>query len=65
MKRNPVHFAAMNKAVHSQKTLEALLDINFDTVPGWEPFLHLNTQLQGFEDDAESFDPRKSSEILK
>ena len=65
MKRNPVHFCAMNKVTNSQKTMEALLDIDFDRVPGWENFLKLYSQLQGFEDSAESFDPRKSNEILK
>ena len=55
----------MNKSVKSHKTMEALLDINFDKVPGWDEFLKLNNQLQGFEDSEESFDPRKSNEILK
>ena len=64
-KRNPLHFAAMNKAVHSQKTLEALLNIDFETVPGWDNFLKLHDQLQGFEDSDEHFDPRKSNGILK
>jgi len=64
-KRNPLHFAAMNKAVHSQKTLEALLKIDFETVPGWDNFIKLHDQLQGFEESDEHFDPRKSEPILK
>lgn len=65
MKRNPIHFAAMNKAVKSQQTMEALLDIDFENVPGWTNFVQLYAQLKGFEDAEESFDPRKSNEILK
>jgi len=39
--RNPLHFAAMSKFTKSLKTLEALLDINIDTVPGWDSFVNL------------------------
>lgn len=44
-KRNPIHFAAMNKFTKSQKTLEAMLDIDIDRVPGFDQFLHLFFQL--------------------
>ena len=64
-KRNPIHFAAMNKSVKSKRTMEALLDIDFDKVPGWDEFIKLHQSLQGFEEGGEQFDPRKSSEILK
>lgn len=63
-KRNPLHFVAMNKYTKCQKTLEALLDIDFDTVPGWNDYLILNSQLQDLKDVEESFDPRKSHHIL-
>ena len=52
-KRNPVHFAAMNKSVKSHKTMEALLDIDFDRVPGWDNFVSLYNQLQGFGESEE------------
>ena len=45
--------------------MEALLDIDFDKVPGWDEFIKLHQSLQGFEEGGEQFDPRKSSEILK
>lgn len=65
MKKNPLHFAAMNKFVKSHKTLEALLSIDIDRVVGFEDFLDLFFQLQGFESAEETFDPRKSNNILK
>lgn len=65
LRRNPIHFAAMNKFTKSQRTLEAILDIDIDKCPGFEQFLHLFFQLQGFEQSEECFDPRKSNDILK
>lgn len=41
MGRNPLHYAAMSKFTKSLKALEALLDIDIDTVPGWESFITL------------------------
>ena len=64
-KRNPIHFAAMNKSVKSFRTMEALLDIDFDRVPGWDEYIKLYQSLQGLEESEGQFDPRKSSEILK
>jgi hypothetical protein len=34
-RRNPIHYAAMSKFTGSIKTLEAILDIDIDTVPGF------------------------------
>ena len=64
MKRNPLHFVAMNKYTKCQKTLEALLDIDFDTVPGWKDYLILSKELSDLKDIEESFDPRRSYHIL-
>ena len=44
--------------------MEALLDIDFDRVPGWDEFIKLHQSLQGFEEGSEHFDPRRSNEIL-
>jgi hypothetical protein len=41
MKRNPIHYAAMSKFTNSFKTMEAILDIEMDNVPGFESFLDL------------------------
>jgi len=65
MKRNPIHYGAMNKFTRSQKTLETMLDIDMDRCPGFDQFLPLFFQVQGFEMGDEVFDPRKSSEVLK
>lgn len=35
-KRNPIHYAAMAKGTNSLKTLEAILDIDIDKVPGFD-----------------------------
>lgn len=35
-KRNPIHYAAMAKGTNSLKTLEAILDIDIDRVPGFD-----------------------------
>jgi len=34
-RRNPIHYAAMSKFTNSIKTLEAVLNIDFDNVPGY------------------------------
>ena len=41
MRRNPIHYAAMNKFTKCQKTLEALLSIDIDLVQGFDQFLPL------------------------
>lgn len=63
-RRNPVHFAAMNKFTKCQKTLEALLSIDIDLVPGFDQFLPLYMQVQNFENVEDTFDPRRSVGIL-
>lgn len=65
LKRNPLHYAAMSKFTKSLKTLESILDIQIDKVPGYDEFLKLYFQLQPLQSDSEKFDPRKSNEILK
>jgi hypothetical protein len=65
MRRNPIHFGAMNKFTKCNKTLEALLDIDIDHVEGFDQFLTLFFQLQGLESVEASFDPRRSNNILK
>lgn len=62
--RNPVHFAAMNKFTKCHKTLEALLTIDIDSVPGFSQFLPLFMQLQNFESADDMYDPRRSVSIL-
>lgn len=37
-KRNPIHYAAMAKGTNSLKTLEAMLDIDIDSVAGFNVF---------------------------
>lgn len=64
MKRNPIHYAAMSKFTNSFKTMEAILDIEMDQVPGFESFLDLYFQLQCFEVAEETFDPRRSANVL-
>lgn len=63
-KRNPIHYAAMAKGTNSLRTLEAILDIDIDNVPGFSFFYDLFTQLQGFELAEETFDPRRSANVL-
>ena len=63
-KRNPIHYAAMAKGTNSLKTLEAILDIDVDQVPGFGQFFDLFTQLQCFELAEETFDPRRSANVL-
>ncbi len=63
-KRNPIHYAAMAKGTNSLRTLEAILDIDIDNVPGFNLFFDLFTQLQGFELTEETFDPRRSANVL-
>lgn len=46
LKRNPLHYAAMSKFTKSLKTLESILDIQIDKVPGYDEFLKLYFQLQ-------------------
>jgi hypothetical protein len=65
MKRNPLHYAAMSKFTKSLKTLETLLDIDIDRVPGWDSFISLFFQLQPLQMSCEHFDPRRSNTILK
>ena len=55
----------MNKFTKCNKTLEALLEIDIDHAPGFDNFLKLFFQLQGLESTEESFDPRRSNNILK
>ena len=64
MKRNPIHYAAMSKFTNSFKTMEAILDIELDHVPGYDSFLHLYFQFQCFELAEETFDPRCSANVL-
>lgn len=45
LKRNPLHFGAMNKFTKCTKTLEALMKIHIDEVDGFEQFLGLFMQL--------------------
>lgn len=54
----------MAKGTNSLKTLEAILDIDIDRVPGFNSFFDLFTQLQGFELAEETFDPRRSANVL-
>jgi hypothetical protein len=44
-RRNPIHYAAMSKFTNSIKTLEAILSIDIDTVPGFSYFSELFSQL--------------------
>lgn len=64
-KRNPIHYAAMAKGTNSLKTLEAILDIDIDTVAGFNVFYDMFTQVQVFELPEETFDPRRSANVLK
>lgn len=64
-KRNPIHYGAMNKFTKCHKTMEALLDIDIDHVPGFKDYIQLYFQLQGLESSEDSFDPRRSNNILK
>jgi hypothetical protein len=41
MKRNPIHYAAMSKTTKSFKTLEAMLDIDFEHVPDFDSFIDM------------------------
>lgn len=41
MERNAIHYGAMNKYTGSHKTLEAILTIDIDQVPGTDQFLDL------------------------
>lgn len=54
----------MAKGTNSLKTLEAILDIDVDHVPGFDQFYDLFTQLQCFELAEETFDPRRSANVL-
>jgi len=40
-RRNPIHYAAMSKFTNSVKTLEAILTIDIDVVPGFSQFSEL------------------------
>jgi len=63
-RRNPIHYAAMAKGTNSLKTVEAMLDIDIDRVPGFDSFFSLFRDLQGFELPEETFDPRRSASVL-
>lgn len=63
-RRNPIHYAAMAKGTNSLKTIEAMLDIDIDRVPGFDSFFSLFRDLQGFEMPEETFDPRRSASVL-
>ena len=52
-KRNPTHYGAMNKFTNSNKTLEAVLSIDIDHVPGMDQFLKLFFQIQDLENKEE------------
>mmetsp|Transcript_17521 Transcript_17521/g.29541 ORF Transcript_17521/g.29541 Transcript_17521/m.29541 type:complete len:244 (+) Transcript_17521:676-1407(+) len=56
----------MSKFTKCVGTLESILNIDIDQVPGQEQFLHLFFQIQDLEskDDAK-FDPRKYKNVLK
>ena len=49
----------------SKRAPDNWLDIDIDKVPGFDSFLRLFFQLQGFESADQSFDPRRSNNILK
>ena len=55
----------MNKFTKCTKTLEALLTIDIDVVPGFDQFLTLFMQLQNFESAEDTYDPRRSVPILQ
>lgn len=63
-KRNPIHYAAMAKGTNSLKTLEAILNIDIDEVPGFKQFYEMFNQVQSFELPEETFDPRRSDNVL-
>ena len=63
-RRNPIHYAAMNKFTKCQKTLEALLQIDIDNVTGFDQFMPLFMQIQIFENAEDTYDPRRSVHIL-
>jgi hypothetical protein len=66
VQRNPVHYGAMSKFTKCYKTVEALLTIEIDEVPGLKDFNDLFFQLQELENASESsFDPRKYKNVLK
>ncbi len=62
--RNPIHYAAMSKFTNSFKTLEAILSLDIDTVPGFDTFNKLFSQLQTFEMPDETFDSRRCASVL-
>ena len=45
LRRNPIHYVAMNKYTKCHKTLEALLKIDIDHVEGFDKFLALFMQI--------------------
>ena len=65
MRRNPIHYSAMNKFTKCQKTLEAMLKIDINDVPGFDQFLPLFMQIQVFESVDDTYDPRRSVHILE
>lgn len=55
----------MSKYTKCYKTLEAILNINIDLVPGTEDFLTLFFQIQELESKEDmKFDPRKYKSVL-
>ena len=65
LKRNPIHYGAMSKYTKCFRTLEAILDIDIDQVPGTDDFTKLFFQIQQLETKEESrFDPRKYKNVL-
>jgi hypothetical protein len=54
----------MSKFTNSFKTLEAILHLDIDTVPGFETFNKLFSQLQTFESPDETFDSRRCVHVL-
>lgn len=54
----------MNKFTKCHKTLEALLKIDIDVVEGFDQFLQLFMQIQNFENAEDTYDPRRSVNIL-
>ena len=64
-RRNPIHYGAMSKYTKCYKTLEAILSIDIDVVPGYQDFLKLFFQIQDLENQDDScFDPRKYKDVL-
>ena len=63
--RNPLHYGAMSKFTQCYKTLDALLSIDIEDVPGTNFFIENFFKVQELENNEESnFDPRKYKDVL-